>query len=325
MYEGYIVAGLSNRGSADRRKIGKSLDTEYETLNTQVFKEYFANDDYPTMASDGSLNVRSRPVLNYTITGRKGTIFMQAEYPKLVTKDAEYVAQKLMEAKQIYESFNVGSQLTTIVQDNASVMSAANVVLHSKNKGEMANLTTIGCVPHSYYLLFKDMLKIGPTKNAADTAVLIAKGFKSRTRPRDLVDDKQLALNMKRTPAPLPAGTRMGSRFITVRPVLKTKAAVQAAVVDPEWLAKDTDLRDTVLHPDTWLQMEMFTSLFRPLRKLMGRADTDGAGYVMWGYHDMLQFQVHVENWGPPEEMKFSASDLTYLRTCVIDRWRFLH
>ena len=57
-----------------------------------MFKEYFANDDYTTMASDGWSNVRSQPVLNYTITGRKGTVFMHAHYPKLVKKDAEYVA-----------------------------------------------------------------------------------------------------------------------------------------------------------------------------------------------------------------------------------------
>ena len=151
--------------------------------------------------------------------------------------------------------------------------------------------------------------------------MLIVKGFKNRTRPRDLVDDKQLALNMEQNPAPLPAEIRMGSRFITVRWMLKNKAALQAAVVNPEWLAEDTDLRDTV-YPDTCLQMEMFTSLLRPLWKLMRRAHTDGPGYVMWVYHDMLQFQVPVENRAPSQKMKFSASDLKYLRTCVIDRWK---
>ena len=169
------------------------------------------------------------------------------------------------------------------------------------------------------------MLKISPTKNAADTAVLIAKGFKNRTRQRDLVEDKQLALNMKRNPAPPPAERRMASCFITVCWVLKNNAALQAAVADPEWLAEDTDLRDTALHPDTWLQMEMFTSLLIPQWKLMRRADTDGPGYVMWVYQDMLQFQPQVENWAPPQKMKFSASDLKYLRSCVIDRWKVLH
>ena len=140
MYECYIVARLRNWGTPDRKKIGKALDTEYETLRTQVFKEYFANDDYTTMASDGWSNVRSRPMLNYTVARTKGTIFMHAKYPKLVKKDAEYVAQKLVEAKQIYEILNVGSQLTTIVQDNASVMSAANLVLDSKNKEGMGYL-----------------------------------------------------------------------------------------------------------------------------------------------------------------------------------------
>ena len=278
MYECWIVVGLLNWGTPDRKKEGKALDTEYETVKTHVFKEYFANDDYTTIASHGWWNVRSQPVLNYTITARKDTVFLHAEYPKLMKKDAEYVAQKLVEAKQIHESLNVGSQLTTIGQDSASVMSAANVVLDSKNKEQMGYLTRIRCVLHSYSLLFKDMLKIGPTKNAADTVVLLVKGFKNRTRPRDLVDDKQLALNMKRTPAPLPAETRMGSRFSTVRWVLKNKAALQVAVVDPEWLAEETDLRDTVLHPDRWLRMDMFTSLLRPLWKLMRRADTDGRG-----------------------------------------------
>ena len=298
MYERYIVAGLQNWGTCDRKEIRKSLDTQYETLKTQVFKEFFAKDDYETMASDGWSNVRFQPVLNYTITGRKGTAFMHAEYPKLVKKDAEYVAQRLVEAKKIYESLNVGSQLTTKVQDNASVMSAANVVLDSKNKEEMGYLTKIGCVLHSYSWLSKDVLKIGPMKNAANTAVLIVKGLKNRTRPRDLVDDKQLALNMKRTPAPLLADTRMGSRFIKVRWVLKNKAALQPAVVDPELLEEDTDLRDKVLHPDTSLQMEMFTSLLRPLWEMMRRADNDGPGYVIWVYHDTLQFQVHVERKG---------------------------
>ena len=92
-------------------------------------------------------------MLNYTIAGRKGTVLIHAEYPKLVNKNAEYVAQKLVEAKQIYESLNVGSQLTTIVEDNASVMSAANVVLDFKSKEEMGYLTKIGCVLHSYFFL----------------------------------------------------------------------------------------------------------------------------------------------------------------------------
>ena len=59
---------------------------------------------------------------------------MHAEYPKLVKKDAEYLAEKLVETKRIYKSFNAGGQLTTIVQDNASVMCAAYAVLHSENK-----------------------------------------------------------------------------------------------------------------------------------------------------------------------------------------------
>ena len=57
-------------------------------------------------------------------------------------------------------------------------------------------------------------------------------GFKNRTWLRDLVDYKQLALTMQRTPAPLPAETRIGCRLITVRCMLKNKAALQAAVVD---------------------------------------------------------------------------------------------
>ena len=115
------------------------------------------------------------------------------------------------------------------------------------------------------------------------------------------MDDKQLALNMKRTTAPLPPETRMGSRFITARWVLKSKAALQAAVEDPEMLAEDTDLRDRVLHPDMWLQIEMFTSLLRPLWKLMRRADTDEPCYVMWVYHEVGRSVVsglEVPRWG---------------------------
>ena len=143
-------------------------------------------------------------MLSYTITGRKGTLFMHAEYPNLVEKDAKYVVEKLAEAKKIYDSLNVGSQLTTIVQDKTSVMCATSVVLDCRNKEEMNYLTKIGCGLHSYSLSFKDMLKSGPTKNTADTAVRIATAS-STGRPRDLVEDKQLALNMKRNSAPLPA------------------------------------------------------------------------------------------------------------------------
>ena len=44
----------------------------------------------------------------------------------------------------------------------------------------MGYLTKMCCLLHSLSLLFKHMLKIGPTKNAAGTAVLISKGFKNR-------------------------------------------------------------------------------------------------------------------------------------------------
>ena len=144
MYERCFVGGLRNWGTADRKKIGKQLHTQYETLKTQVSKETFAIIDYTTMPSDGWSNIRSQPVLNYIITGRKGTVLMHVEYLKLVKTDAEYVAQKLVEAKKNYESLNVGSHLTTIVQDNASVMCAANAVMDSKNEEEMGYLTKIG-------------------------------------------------------------------------------------------------------------------------------------------------------------------------------------
>ena len=88
-------------------------------------------------------------MLNYTITARKGTVFMHAEYPKLVKKDAEYVAQKLVEAKQIHQSLNIGSQLAKIVQDNASVMSAATVVGIPKTRRRLATSErlAVSCIP----------------------------------------------------------------------------------------------------------------------------------------------------------------------------------
>ena len=60
MYERYILAGLRNSGTPDRRNIGdKLLDNQYARLEPQVLKQCLERDDYKPMGTDGWSNVRS--------------------------------------------------------------------------------------------------------------------------------------------------------------------------------------------------------------------------------------------------------------------------
>ena len=138
MYEQYIVPGLWNWCIPDPNKIAqRMMDTKYDSLMSQVFTNCFTNADYKTVGSDAWSNVRSDFVLKSTTTCGKGTVMLNAEYSKMLNKDANYVARKLAEAKKGYESLNVDPQRATIVYDNASTMGAANNVLHSKYNQEM--------------------------------------------------------------------------------------------------------------------------------------------------------------------------------------------
>ena len=123
---------------------------------------------------------------------------------------------------------------------------------------------------------------------AAEHAVTIPKAFRKRTRPRDLVNEKQAALKVKTTPAPLPANTSFGSRFITVRWIVKKQMPLQAAVGDPQWNTENADVKECVLSTNVRQERRMFSSLLQPLWKIMCRANTDDVQYLAWVYKDVL-------------------------------------
>ena len=89
----------------------------------------FAADHHTGLATDGYSNIRRQSVINYNLIGRRGSVFVEADYPGKQVKNADYIAQGIHDALEVVCQLQLPSSTSTVVAENAAVMQAALNVL----------------------------------------------------------------------------------------------------------------------------------------------------------------------------------------------------
>ena len=155
-----VKAGLpgSQLYPPNRHKLADGLlDTVYDNISKEI-GPLFAADHHTGLATDGYSNIRRQSVINYNLIGRRGSVFVKADYPGKQVKNADHIAQGIHHALEVVRQLQLPCPTSTVVADNAAVMQAALNVLDQSEKFEVDHfLTKIGCTIHGYNLLFKDL------------------------------------------------------------------------------------------------------------------------------------------------------------------------
>ena len=128
----YVKAGLpgSQLYPPNRQKLADGLlDTVYDNISKEI-GPVFAADHHTGLATDGHSNIRRQSVINYNLIGRRGSVFVKADYPGKQVKNADHIAQGIHDALEVVRQLQLPCPTSTVVADNAAVMQAALNVLH---------------------------------------------------------------------------------------------------------------------------------------------------------------------------------------------------
>ena len=185
-----------------------------------------------TLALDGWTSVSSRPLCNAMLVSPAGELFLGSVDTTGKEKTAEYMAS-------IMDKFidQVGPHnIVQVCTDNASSMLKASQIVTQK----YPHIYIQGCAAHAMDLLLEDWGKATWVKEAVRKAKYLVKFVRNRQMPLAVFRKHEAKFNLL-----LPGQTRFASNFIMVDRLLKVRAALEQSVVDPDWLAYVTKLRDS--------------------------------------------------------------------------------
>ena len=98
-----LKAGLpgSQLYPPNRQKLADGLlDTVYDNISKDI-GPVFAADHHTGLATDGYSNIRRQSVINYNLIGRRGSVFVKADYPGKQVKNADHIAQGIHDALEV--------------------------------------------------------------------------------------------------------------------------------------------------------------------------------------------------------------------------------
>ena len=126
--------------------------------------------------------------------------------------------------------------IVQVCTDNAKSMLKASQIMVKK----YPHLYIQGCATHAMDLLLEDWGKATWIQETLGKAKYLVKFVKNRQMPLAVFRKHEAKFSLL-----LPGQTRFASNFIMVDRLLKVKDALEQSVVDPEWRAYVTKLRDT--------------------------------------------------------------------------------
>ena len=100
------------------------LDKVYAKFSEEIAPVVAAHHHTAT-ATDGYSNIRRDSVINYNLIGRRGSLFMKADYPGKQVKDADDIAQGIHKGLEVVRQLHLPCPTSTVLADDAAVMQAA--------------------------------------------------------------------------------------------------------------------------------------------------------------------------------------------------------
>ena len=136
-----------------RKKLSnKLLEDAYNTMFTDVLKKNSGL--HCTLTTDGWTDVNGKPRINYCLTTRMGSFFLESVCPGSKKKTSEFIANDVERIITKYHMCNINAT----VMDNTHANRKAFKLLEEKYPKKFFH----GCVAHVINLLFKDILKMMP-------------------------------------------------------------------------------------------------------------------------------------------------------------------
>ena len=311
--------------------LDKWVDIVYQKVGSEI-PAVFASDHHLNLTTDGYSNVRRDSVINYTLVGRKGAVFVKAEYPGKAIKDSQRIADSIHSALDCIRKLELPCPTSTVISDNASVMQSALGLLDTNQKYAADHyLTKVGCCIHAYNLLYKDISNLPSVKKPTESGRVILRFFRGRFHAAGILRDEQTKHGLPVTSPPLCGETRFAPNYPCMRWLQKNNSALQSAVVNPDWVAtrwnvssaesvRAEDVVNLVLSGDFWGALDNAQALLKPLAEMIRRADTEGPSYTGLVYHDMSHLQQHVMSF-----QGITKVALKRVKELVSERWKLLH
>lgn len=252
--------------------------------------------------SDGWDSVDHLPLVNSAfICANDGGRYWRSVDTSGYTKNAEYLA-----ALMISDIYDFGcTKVVSVVTDTCSTMRKAWEIVED----EFPWISILPCQAHVVSLLMKDIAQLDEAKQLIAAENTVVTWFSNHHKPLAIFRQKSADM-LGKTYQFVKAGlTRMGTHTLVGERLLKVKAALQATVVDPEYVAQGyRDLPDEVesgnceqvvrehkaattkqaVLDDTgfWARVEDHVAVTKPIYKLLRRHDssapTVGKLYSGW-------------------------------------------
>ena len=180
-----VKAGLpiSQLYPPNRHKVGDGLLVTVSDNISEEIGPVFAADHHIGLATDGYSNIGRQWVINYNLIGRRGSVFVKADYPGKQVKNADHITQGIHDALEVVRQLQLPCPTSAVVAENAAVMQAALTVLDESEKFDVDHFwTKIGCTIHGYNLLFKDLCALRTVKNVITKCRTVVSFFRNRFR-----------------------------------------------------------------------------------------------------------------------------------------------
>ena len=293
------------------------LDKVYAKISEEI-APVFAADHHTGMATDGYCNIHRDSVINCNLIGRRGSVFVEADYPGKQVKYADHIAQGIHDALEVVRQLNLPCPASTVIADNAAVMQAALTKLDEAEKFKEDHFVTkSGCTIHGYSLMFKDPCALPTVKDCIAKCRTVLSFFRNGFGAPGILKDEQKKHKEKdaeqdRTDPPLPGKTQFATNYPCFKWMSKNKAPLQSGVVSPDWSStkwsyhtrdstRSEVISEIVLSSSFWKLLTNCRTLLQPLAHMIRKAGTEGSSYYSLVYHDMAAFERHVaEHQGLP-------------------------
>lgn len=190
--------------------------------------------------SDGWDSVDKRPLINSAfISNNDGGTYWRSVDTTGKTKDAAYLASLMIQDIYAYGCYNV----ILVISDTCNSMRASWALVQD----EFPWILILPCQTHVISLLMRDIAKDAEVKTLIKSEALIVNWFSNHQKPLAILREKVMAAYGKTKELMRSSATRFGSNTLVGKRLLEVKGALQATVVDTDYVAQNyKDLPDEV-------------------------------------------------------------------------------
>lgn len=215
------------------------------------------SEDPVTLAIDGWTNVRSNKVINLLLISNGVAYYYCSVENWDNLNNAEWLVSQLKE--QINNLLLLGIRLTSVTSDNDNVMKTTCKILNQL----FPVLIHVPCSAHILQLCLKKICEIPKVKDIIDDVLAIVNFIKSSTEETTILNNLQIAANVKPLKLKRPSKTRWSSLIKSISVLLKLKLYVSVII--------------TNLDNIFWANIEELYLLLQPFEEYTDQIQTDQA------------------------------------------------